>query len=129
MNARAPPTIAAANGMLRYRQACPWREESPPGAWVGVRFQRLCDADVEDLVGLEGLVAAVADDAAHHRRGQHLRQPDAGGGAAGVVPAANQPHGFAGERLGEPSVVFTRPTSVQSDRRAGDLSAAEGRLP
>jgi hypothetical protein len=68
----------------------------------------VCDADVEGLVGLEGLAAAVANDAAHHRRGQHLRKPHAGGGAAGVMPAANEPHRLAGEWLWEPSVVFTR---------------------
>jgi hypothetical protein len=65
----------------------------------------LYDADVEDVVALEGLAAAVADDAAHHLRGQLARKPHAGGGATGVVLATNEPNRFPGQWLGEPSIV------------------------
>jgi hypothetical protein len=52
------------------------------------------DADLENLIALEGFVAAVADDAAHGLGGQHLRQPHSRGGAAGIVLGADETHGL-----------------------------------
>jgi hypothetical protein len=92
----------------------------------------LYDPDVENVVALEGLAAAVADDAAHHLRGQLARKPHSGGDAAGIVLATNEPNRFPGQWLGEPTVVFALHVfSIGSavrrlERRRGrDLNAAE----
>ena len=96
----------------------------------------LYDAHVDEVVALEGLAAAVADDAAHHLRGQQLRKPHSGGGATGVVLATNEPNRFPGQWLGEPTVicalhVFSIGSAegrLEPGRRAG-LNAARERLP
>jgi hypothetical protein len=98
---------------------------------VGAHKSRwLYDADVENVVALEGLAAAVADDPAHHLRGQLARKPHSGSGAAGVVLATNEPNRFPGQGLGEPAVVsFLHVFSIGwapgrlEPRRKGDLNA------
>lgn len=70
-----------------------------PPRWVN-------DAYVQNLIGIEGLVAAVADDPAHRLGVQHLGQPHPGGGAAAIVLGANQANRCPAQRLREPAVVF-----------------------
>ena len=71
-----------------------------------VRPRWVNDAHVQNLIGIEGLVAAVADDPAHCRGVQHLGQPHPGGGTAAIVLGANQANRFTAQRLREPAVVF-----------------------
>ncbi len=106
ITAKAAITSPPATGTLRYRQACPSVPKCRPGWWLGLRPRRVCHADVEDVGALEGLAAAVADHPAHRPCGQLARKPHAGGGAAGVVVAENQPHGFAGRWLGKAPVAL-----------------------
>jgi hypothetical protein len=55
-------------------------------------------------LALEALAAPVADDAPHGPRGKRPGQTHARGGAAGIVPGPNEPHGLPGNRLREAAV-------------------------
>jgi hypothetical protein len=63
------------------------------------------DAVVDDVVALEGLVAALTDHSAHRLRRQLDGKPNTGSGAARLVLAANEADRLTGHRHGKPSVV------------------------